>query len=88
MPLYDYACPDCGLAFEVSRSFADSDKPAICPMCNVEAKRQLTVPLSTYTRGGYAEKARDSPAPSSFSSGSRWSHGGHSHGAGTSSHTH
>lgn len=84
MPLYDYACADCDLTFEVSRSFADADVPADCPMCGEPAKRQLTVPMSVFTRGAAAENARERTA----STPARWSHHGHSHGPGAASHTH
>jgi len=86
MPLYDYACADCDLTFEVSRSFADADVPADCPMCGEQAKRQMSVPMSVFTRGAAAEGARDRERTSSAAS--RWSHHGHSHGPGSGNHTH
>ena len=89
MPLYDYACDACEFAFEVSRSFARADEPVACPLCGESAKRQLTLPLTTFTRGGYAEKARENPPSHTISGGARpgHSHGpGHHHGPG--GHTH
>lgn len=84
MPLYDYHCDACQLEFEVSRSIKDSDVPAMCPMCDVQARRVFTAPMMTFTRGAAAEAAPPSMPPS----GSRWSHHGHSHGPGSSSHSH
>lgn len=84
MPLYDYHCDRCGLDFEVSRSLKDSDVPADCPMCNVQARRIFTPPMMTFTRGA-ARESTPGPAPSS---GARWSHHGHSHGPGTRPHSH
>ncbi len=84
MPLYDYSCPSCKLDFEVSRSFKEADLPVSCPMCSAEAKRQLSLPMATFTRGAAAEGLRQGPqfAPS------KWSHHGHSHGSGTGTHSH
>ena len=84
MPLYDYRCAACDLTFEVARSFADSDVPAHCPMCDAVASRQLSVPMATFTKGAAAQSAQ-----SSWSGGSsKWSHHGHSHGPGTGGHSH
>ena len=85
MPLYDYHCTECELTFEVSRSFADADVPAHCPMCDEPAKRQLSVPMATFTRGAAAAGALDrSSAPER-----RWGGGhGHSHAPGTAPHSH
>ncbi len=85
MPLYDYACDRCGLTFEVSRSIKDSDIPAMCPVCDIAARRVFTPPMATFTRGAAAAADRANfPSPSP----ARWSHHGHSHGPGTGAHTH
>lgn len=86
MPLYDYHCDRCDLEFEVSRSLKDSDVPAMCPMCDVKARRVFTAPMMTFTRGAAAEAAP--PSVPGGGGGSRWSHHGHSHGPGSSSHSH
>jgi putative FmdB family regulatory protein len=85
MPLYDYQCPACELAFEVSRTFAQADDPVSCPLCNTEAKRQVTAPQAVFSKGARAFTPGQ-PPPSG--SAGRWSHHGHSHGPGTGSHTH
>lgn len=38
MPVYDYACADCG-AFEAVRRIAERDDPAACPGCGATAAR-------------------------------------------------
>jgi len=88
MPLYDYTCERCGLQFEVSRSFKDADVPADCPVCAKPAKRQLSVPMATFTRGAAAESLRRQPLDGGAPRPSRWSHHGHSHGASDGSHSH
>lgn len=85
MPLYDYACGPCNLTFEVSRSFKDAEVGAQCPMCDREAKRVLSTPMMTFTRGAAAEASRNSFGAAAAS---KWSHHGHSHGSGTGAHSH
>ncbi len=87
MPLYDYACKRCKLTFEVSRSFKDADMGADCPMCGKPAKRELSVPM-TYTKGAAIQALNASQSSADRAVSSKWSHGGHSHGAGVSSHSH
>ncbi|MGE3074243.1 MAG: FmdB family zinc ribbon protein [Dehalococcoidia bacterium] len=84
VPLYDYRCEPCDLTFEAARSFADSDVPAHCPMCDAIAARQLSVPMTTFTRGAAAGSSRANWSASS----AKWSHHGHSHGPGAASHSH
>jgi putative FmdB family regulatory protein len=84
MPLYDYECDRCNLQFEVSRSIKDSDVPAVCPMCDVKARRVYTAPMMTFTRGA----AYEASPPSAPGNSSRWSHHGHSHGPGGAGHSH
>ncbi len=84
MPRYEYACQACDLTFEAVRSFADADVPAHCPMCDNPARKMISMPMATFTRG--AASAQPSPAPAS--SAARWSHHGHSHGPGAASHSH
>ncbi|MEI6002854.1 zinc ribbon domain-containing protein [Paraburkholderia bengalensis] len=38
MPVYDYACAECG-AFETVRRIAERDEPAECPRCGASAER-------------------------------------------------
>jgi putative FmdB family regulatory protein len=88
MPLYDFHCEPCDLYFEVSRSFKDSEVPAFCPTCDRKAKREMSVPMATFTRGAAAEGLSASLNGGGASAGARWSHGGHSHGPGAGGHSH
>lgn len=75
MPLYDYRCQRCNLVFEVSRTFAESDTPADCPLCKIPTKREISAPLTTFTRGAAAEALRRPPGGFSDPAASH----GHSH---------
>lgn len=47
MPLYSYACDDCG-PFEGWSAMSEADKPACCPECSGTAPRAMAMPrLST-----------------------------------------
>ena len=43
MPIYEFGCSKCGAEFEVMRPFSQSDEPYLCPSCNVEAERLVSV---------------------------------------------
>ncbi|MCJ7512172.1 MAG: zinc ribbon domain-containing protein [Anaerolineales bacterium] len=44
MPVYEYACLDCGQPFEALRKMADSDVPIACAHCHGDrTTRQLSV---------------------------------------------
>jgi putative FmdB family regulatory protein len=82
MPLYDFRCPKCGLAFEVSRPFSRATDPAQCPQDGETAERVFTMPVS-FVKGGASQAPVESPSAAIDHHGH--SHG-HSHGPGT--HTH
>ncbi len=42
MPMYDYECKQCGLGFELKKSFHESPD-ACCPKCGGEARRLFSV---------------------------------------------
>lgn len=44
MPLYEYACRECGAAFEQRRRFEERQSQALCPRCGAEAAPLLSVP--------------------------------------------
>lgn len=44
MPLYDYACDDCG-PFRDWQSMAQAEEPAVCPSCDGSAARSVTAPF-------------------------------------------
>jgi len=84
MPLYDFTCDGCQLTFEVGRSFADSDVPAHCPVCDRQARREFSAPV--VNTGARADSGAG--AGGRASGGASWSHFGHSHGAGARGHSH
>ncbi len=84
MALYDFRCTVCGLEFEVSRPMAQATEPAHCPVDGAESRRSFTMPM-TFSKPG---SDRRPPLPSPARGGGRWRHHGHSHGPGTTSHTH
>lgn len=43
MPLYAYVCPSCKHDFELFRSMSQASQGAVCPECQGEAKRVLSV---------------------------------------------
>jgi putative FmdB family regulatory protein len=43
MPIYAYACADCG-EFEVARPVAEASHGACCPACGAHARRLFTPP--------------------------------------------
>ena len=51
MPLYDYACSDCG-PFRAFRPMAESDRAQPCPGCGVARVRSLTTPYLSGGGGG------------------------------------
>ena len=49
MPMYEYACQQCGASFEKLRRMSEAEAPAVCPKCNAtDARRQL----SCFAAGG------------------------------------
>jgi len=43
MPLYEYACPAYGAAFEQLRPMSAADDPAPCPACATRPPRRLSL---------------------------------------------
>ena len=42
MPVYEYACSDCGLKFELLRPLSQATEGASCPRCHKTAERKLS----------------------------------------------
>jgi len=42
MPIYEYACPDCDLKFELLRPLRQANDMASCPCCQHTAQRKLS----------------------------------------------
>lgn len=55
MPIYAFACADCGHTFDRLQKIADAD-PTDCPSCGKAAvKRQITAPSFRLAGGGWYE---------------------------------
>lgn len=55
MPIYAFACADCGHTFERLQKLSEPD-PQNCPACNAEAvRRQLTAPQFRLAGSGWYE---------------------------------
>ena len=72
MPVYDYACADCG-AFTALRPMADFEAPCACPDCGAKAQRViLTAPalagMDRARRIAAATNERSSSEPKSSKS--------------------
>jgi putative FmdB family regulatory protein len=86
MPLYDFRCTKCGLAFEVSRPVSKATDPAFCPMDGGECERVFTMP-GTFIKGG-TNRDSDTSVPKPSQERSGFAHFGHSHGPGAGGHSH
>ena len=97
MPIYDYACNDCG-PFTEWQSMSLSSKPKACPDCGRRAKRTISAPLiatmDPHRRIAHQrnEKSADQPevvrkTPHDHGACGQHSHG-HSHGHGRHQHGH
>lgn len=62
MPLYDYACSDCG-DFEAWRKMAEVSNPMLCPQCNVVAKRIFTAPNISLNSTSLTAKIKGTSEP-------------------------
>ena len=83
MPVYGFRCPECGLAFDVSRPMRLAGDPATCPMDGAPSQR-LWEGIATI--GGAKQEEATPAAPAPKPAG--YSHFGHSHGAGVGGHAH
>lgn len=51
MPIYEYACPDCGHRFDAMQKFSD-DPIRECPSCTAENVKKLISATSFVLKGG------------------------------------
>ena len=56
MPLYEYACPDCGTTFERLRKQAERDEPLPCPGCGAESRAVFSA-AAVHASAGAAARA-------------------------------
>ena len=47
MPIYEYACQNCGAEFEVRKSISRLDELESCPNCGGQGKKLVSVFAST-----------------------------------------
>ena len=62
MPTYLYECTVCEIEFEETRSFADADAPAACPICLAFDTRKLIAPTAFLRRGQPPSEGAADPA--------------------------
>ena len=70
MPLYDYACSDCGRRIEVSHGIHE-DGPQRCEACGGRLRRVLSPPAVHFKGSGWAKKERAATRPGSGGSASK-----------------
>jgi len=70
MPLYDYACSDCGRRIEVRHGIHE-DGPQRCEACGGRLRRVLSPPAVHFKGSGWAKKERAATRPGSGASASK-----------------
>jgi len=72
MPIYEYACPACGLRFERLRPMSRADEVALCPEGHEGARRvpSLFASFSRESNGAATAIAGTGPSCSGCTSGS------------------
>ena len=87
MPTYQYACTECGHAFEQFQSFSD-DSLTVCPECNGRLRKVFSAAGVVFKGSGfYRTDSRSSNGSSSGSSTSSASDSGSSGSGSTSTST-
>ena len=70
MPTYQYACTECGHAFEQVQSFSE-DSLTVCPACSGKLRKVFSAAGVVFKGSGfYRTDSRSSSSSSSSSSGS------------------
>ncbi len=68
MPLYEYACLECGHEFDKLRRASEADSPVACPECNAENARRMISVFSAHHSGGAIAGAGSSCSATSCAS--------------------
>ena len=68
MPIYEYACPDCGHKFDAIQKFSD-DPITVCPKCEAGSVKKLISATSFILKGGGWYKDHYGLKPSGDSKG-------------------
>jgi putative FmdB family regulatory protein len=70
MPMYAYACKDCGHAFDIQQSFSD-DSLTVCPECGGSLRKKFnSVGVVFKGSGFYRNDSRDTKTSTDAGSGS------------------
>jgi putative FmdB family regulatory protein len=78
MPIYEYFCPECRVAFEKLRPIQSNDNEVTCPRCGSKVKRMLSV-VAAVGRSSGDESYATSGGGGGCSCGGNCSCGGHHH---------
>ena len=66
MPMYDFACRECGQVFEKKLRMSQSSDPQICPTCGSgETRRHMSASFAMGGGAGSAAPVMSAPPPSS-----------------------
>ncbi|GJM39955.1 MAG: hypothetical protein DHS20C20_02370 [Ardenticatenaceae bacterium] len=66
MPMYDFACRDCGQVFEKKLRMSQSSAPQTCPTCGSgETRRHMSAVIAVSGGGRSAAPVMSGPPPSS-----------------------
>jgi len=68
MPVYEYACPDCGAKFDALRSMSQADAAIACPKCGGQNPRRGISVFAAVSKGSGAESRAVSGAGHSCAS--------------------
>lgn len=66
MPMYDFACRECGEVFEKKLKMSESSDPQICPTCGSgDTRRHMSTAFAVAGGGRSAAPAVSVPPPTS-----------------------
>lgn len=65
MPMYQFACRECGHDFEKKLRMSQSDEVQSCPSCGGRETRRRFGSVASFSSGGGRTAVRSAPPPSS-----------------------